>query len=112
MNHITKVLFTLAFLTGYPTNQIVAQKNIMPMEATVTDLVNGDLMCYVTLVDDEGEEHYLGASFDICEQEQYLNQKVQLTYDLANINDCESAEPCGKTHQELIINSMVELSSN
>ena len=59
MNNIIKVLFTFAFLTGYSTNQVVAQKNIMPMEATVTSLVNGDLMCYVTLVDGEGEEHYL-----------------------------------------------------
>ena len=66
MNNIIQVLFTFAFLSGYSNNQIVAQKNIMPMEAIVTGLVNGDLMCYVTLVDDAGEEYNLGASFEIC----------------------------------------------
>lgn len=105
-----KVLFVLTFLTGFSSPKILAQKEILPMEGTVTDLVQGDLICYVTLVDDLGEEQSLGASFEICQQQQYLNQKVKLSYELATINDCESAEPCGQTRQQLIINQMVKLS--
>ncbi len=64
----------------------------------IQELVTGDLMCYGTLIDKNGKEHYLGASFEICaDQDYYLNKKVQLTYKEVNINDCKSSEPCGKT---------------
>ncbi|MFM6138892.1 MAG: hypothetical protein ACKPCP_32950, partial [Sphaerospermopsis kisseleviana] len=41
-------------------------KNKSPQVGTVKELVNGDLMCYVTLVDEQGKENQVGASFDIC----------------------------------------------
>ncbi len=64
-------------------------------------------MCYVTLENENGKEFFAGATFEICEQEDaFLNQKVSLTYDLVNINDCESIEPCGKTRRENIITQM------
>lgn len=73
----------------------------------VKDLQSGDLMCYATLENDSGEEFYRGASFEICEQsETYLNKTVRLSYEVVNINDCESIEPCGKTRQEEIITGM------
>jgi hypothetical protein len=73
----------------------------------VTELQTGDLMCYVILEDQNGEEFYEGATFDICEQEEvFLNQTVRLTYGVVNINDCESIEPCGKTREENIITDM------
>lgn len=73
----------------------------------VQELVTGDLMCYGTLIDESGKEHYLGASFEICaDQDYYLNKKVRLTYKKVNINDCQSAEPCGKTRKEWIISQM------
>lgn len=69
-------------------------------------------MCYATLEDKNGEEFYRGASFEICEQsETYLNQTVRLTYEVVNISDCESIEPCGKTRQEEIITAMNIVSS-
>ncbi|NEQ40222.1 MAG: hypothetical protein F6K40_29850 [Okeania sp. SIO3I5] len=73
----------------------------------VQELVTGDLMCYATLIDENGKEHYAGASFEICaDQDYYLNKKVQLTYQEVNINDCQSSEPCGKTRKEWIISKM------
>lgn len=78
-----------------------------PKIGIVKNLVNGDLLCYVTLVDKIGVEHHVGATFDICaEQEKYLNHKVRAFYQIEPVSDCESNEPCGKTKQESIITRM------
>lgn len=76
----------------------------LPPQATITNLVSGDLACYVDLRDEDGQE-YLGvyAVFDICEQEDLIGQKVGLVYQPEQFNDCESAEPCGKTKTQLAI---------
>ncbi|MTJ49179.1 hypothetical protein [Dolichospermum sp. UHCC 0259] len=81
--------------------------NKQPKVGTVTKLVNGDLMCYVTLVDKKGIEHNVGATFEICaEEEKFLNKKVRAVYQIESVSDCESAEPCGKTRKESIITKM------
>jgi hypothetical protein len=78
-----------------------------PKVGTVTKLVNGDLMCYVTLVDKKGIEYNVGASFDICaDEKKVLNKKVRAVYQIQSVNDCESAEPCGKSRKESIITKM------
>lgn len=74
---------------------------------TVQSLVTGDLLCYATLLDENNAEHQLGASFELCaDASQYLNRKVSLSYTEANVNDCQSIEPCGKTRRETIVNEM------
>ena len=74
---------------------------------TVKELVNGDLMCYVTLVDKKGIEHNVGASFDICaDEKKFVNKKVRAVYEIKSVSDCQSAEPCGKTRKESIITKM------
>jgi len=78
-----------------------------PKEGTVTKLVNGDLMCYVTLVDKKGIEHNVGATFEICaDEKKVLNKKVNAVYEIQSVSDCQSAEPCGKTRKESIITEM------
>ncbi|WP_413175616.1 hypothetical protein [Anabaena azotica] len=78
-----------------------------PQIGTVKELVNGDLLCYVTLVDKKGIENQVGASFDICAEEgKFLNKQVRAVYTIESVNDCQSAEPCGKTRQESIITKM------
>ncbi|MBR8839411.1 MAG: hypothetical protein DSM106950_36765 [Stigonema ocellatum SAG 48.90 = DSM 106950] len=79
-----------------------------PTIATVKKMSNGDLMCYVTLVDAKRKVYEgLGASFEICEKEKtYLNKKVRLSYQKGRVNDCQSAEPCGKTRIETLITKM------
>ncbi|AFZ14484.1 hypothetical protein Cri9333_3671 [Crinalium epipsammum PCC 9333] len=89
--------------------QEVATKN--PKVGTVKEIVQGDLMCYVTLTDQAGKKHDLGASFEICATpEKFLNKKVSLGYETASVNDCESNEPCGKSKQVLLITKMEVIS--
>ncbi len=81
--------------------------NNQPKVGTVKELVTGDIICYATIVDEQGKEHNVGASFEICaESEKYLNKKVRLSYEIASLNDCESIEPCGKSREESIISQM------
>ncbi|MGB3205877.1 MAG: hypothetical protein WBB28_12880 [Crinalium sp.] len=89
--------------------QEVATKS--PKVGTVKEIVQGDIMCYVTLTDQAGKEHNLGASFEICaDAEKFLNKKVSLGYKIGSVNDCESNSPCGKSRQELLINKMEVIS--
>jgi hypothetical protein len=78
-----------------------------PKVGTVKRMVNGDLMCYVTLADENNVEYEVGADFNICAKEQtYLNKKVRLFYEVVSVNDCQGAEPCGKTRNEFIVTKM------
>lgn len=87
--------------TNQPTN------NNFPQVATVKNLVQGDIMCYATLVDERNTQRQVGASFEICNQRtRFLNKKVRLTYTMSNVNDCQSNEPCGKTRREMLITRM------
>jgi hypothetical protein len=65
--------------------------------ATLSQLTNGDLACYVDYDDGEGEPDNLPGTFDLCEQTALVGQKVVLTVAQEEMADCESAEPCGKT---------------
>jgi hypothetical protein len=94
---------TLAKATPSPT-----KTPKQPQVGTVKELVNGDLLCYVTLVDEAGTQYNsVGASFEICaESAKFLNKKVRASYTIESVNDCQSAEPCGKTRKESIITKM------
>jgi hypothetical protein len=76
----------------------------LPTSGTILKMTNGDLMCYLELKDSKGKEQQVGAIFEICEQSQkFLNKKVTLTYKKIRVNDCQSAEPCGKTRKEMLV---------
>ncbi len=78
-----------------------------PKIGTVKEVVNGDLKCYVTLIDEKGTQHNLGAIFEVCEKpETLLNKKVSLDYRIESVSDCQSAEPCGKSKKESLISKM------
>ncbi|WP_295617227.1 hypothetical protein [Chamaesiphon sp. GL140_3_metabinner_50] len=77
-----------------------------PKQGKVLQLTNGDLMCYVQLVDARGRKYDIGADFDICQQTKFINRKVTLTYKRGKVNDCQSAAPCGKTRTENLIVKM------
>ncbi len=97
----------IGFFTS-PTAVQARESVTKPTIATVTKMTNGDIMCYVTLVDAKGKVYQdLGASFEICAKEKtYLNLKVRLSYQKERVNDCQSAEPCGKTRLETLITKM------
>lgn len=75
-----------------------------PEVATIQEVVQGDLMCYATLTDGTGQEYSIGATFEICEQQDtLLNQEVRLSYDILPVQDCQSIEPCGRVRVERLI---------
>lgn len=83
---------------------------VYPERGQITELQMGDLMCYTTIVDANGQMYDIGAAFEICSREaELLNQPVMLTYSLESVADCQSAEPCGRTREELIITEAVPL---
>ncbi|MBD2388614.1 hypothetical protein [Cylindrospermum sp. FACHB-282] len=86
-----------------PVTATPANTTEQPKIGTIKELVNGDLKCYATLVDENGKEHNLGASFEVCEPEKFLNKKVSLSYGIESVSDCQSAEPCGKSKKESLI---------
>ncbi|MGB5959682.1 MAG: hypothetical protein WBG73_03395 [Coleofasciculaceae cyanobacterium] len=107
---LTVSLFATSTL-GLFTNPAVAQSRntlAQPQVATVKKMVTGDLMCYVTLVDEKGVKYEsVGATFEICANEKaYLNKKVELVYRQVSVNDCQSSEPCGKTRRQYLIVQM------
>lgn len=82
------------------------QSKAYPPSGKLLQLQMGDLACYVKVRDNHGKKRDLVANFDICEQTKLLNEQVQLTYQRVKINDCQSAEPCGKTKIENAIVKM------
>ncbi len=80
----------------------------VPSIATVKAMTNGDISCYVDLVDQKGKKYpQVPASFEICALEKtFLNKKVRLTYSKGSVNDCQSAEPCGKSKIITLITKM------
>ncbi|MCC5601679.1 hypothetical protein [Nostoc favosum] len=90
--------------TSIKNNKSNETSNDKPILGTIKDMHNGDLKCYVTVVDEKGKLYEsVGASFDICEPDKYVNKKVEMYYQLENVNDCQSSEPCGKTIKEWLI---------
>ena len=79
----------------------------LPRIVTVKSMQQGDLMCYLTVVEANKVKRNVGATFEICDQKkQFVNKKVRLSYKLLNVNDCQSNEPCGKTRKEWLVVGM------
>ncbi len=75
----------------------------LPRNGTVLKMINGDIMCYIDLRDVSGNKHTIGADFELCNKpKKFLNRRVQITYARVKVNDCQSAEPCGKTRWETL----------
>lgn len=98
-------------MSSYFTSFAIAQPTKdadLPTVATIKNLVNGDLKCYVTLVDDSGKLHQsIGATFEVCQnKDTYINKRVSLQYGRIPVSDCQSSEPCGRTRIETLITQM------
>lgn len=78
----------------------------LPTTGKILQLVNGDVMCYVTLLDAKGKKHTLGADFAVCTNQKPVNKKVRLTYKWSRVSDCQSAEPCEKSRSTMLITKM------
>jgi hypothetical protein len=82
---------------------ISVQAAALPRTGKILKMTNGDLMCYLEVKDPQGKIHNVGAGFEICQKTKFLNRRVRFTYKKVAINDCESADPCGKTRMETIV---------
>lgn len=80
-----------------------------PTVGTVESIVNGDTMCYLTIVDDAGNRHEnIGATFDLCaNQDRFLNQRVNLEYRQVRVNGCQGVEPCAVTRLETVATEII-----
>lgn len=81
-----------------------------PNIGVLTSAQSGDLKCYTTVRDPQGQVFDLGATFEICDrQASLLDQTVRLVYSEESVADCQSAEPCGRSRQETLISDAVIL---
>lgn len=105
ISKIIKLTFILTIASFCQSLVSYAQtENYFPEKGTILEIVTGDLMCYLTVQDQQGKTDIVGASFEFCaEPENYLNQKVNFSYSMAKVNDCQSIEPCGKTREVKMI---------
>jgi hypothetical protein len=81
---------------------------------TITNVTQGDLMCYVDILNPEGKNiPGVGATFEVCENaDTFLNQNSRFIYTTETVNDCESSEPCGKTRKEQLVSQVVVIGEN
>jgi hypothetical protein len=102
----TIAIVAISLLPALPSAAGKVNRTATPSSGKLVKLTQGDLMCYVDVVDRHGKKHHLGADFEICALNKFLNKQVQLTYKPIRINDCQSNEPCGKSRTENAIVKM------
>jgi hypothetical protein len=91
-------------------NPAALSRQNMPTTGKVVKLTQGDLMCYVDLIDANGKQHNIGADFAICDRPEFLNKPVRLIYKRIRVNDCQSNQACGKTRLKNAIVKMTLVS--
>lgn len=81
--------------------------DLEPEVGEIQEIQQGDLMCYITFKDETGAKRTVGATFELCENSQrFINQRMRLVYGIRSVNDCMSAEPCGKTRRAQLVIQM------
>lgn len=74
----------------------------------VTGVEAGDVACYLTLEDADGESFTEMAAFEICEQqEQLVGHQVALSYAMENVlaAECQGDVDCGKSDRVALVTS-------
>jgi hypothetical protein len=72
--------------------------DLEPKVGLIQDIQMGDLMCYITFIDEAGATQTVGATFEVCQTPKlYLHQRVRLVYGVGSVNNCTSNEPCGRS---------------
>lgn len=91
-----------------PSTPVDSSSSQQFLRGTVASVVNGDLMCYITIDTENGRFSDLGADFELCNND-WVGQKVSVSVKPGRVNDCQSAEPCGKTKDMFLITSMKKI---
>ena len=75
---------------------------------TITSMEEGDRGCYVDFTDDSGKEHSELAEFEICEQREFINKKVKLSYTEVKVMaaECGGDPECKQSDTVWLINGM------
>jgi hypothetical protein len=85
----------------------------LPKVARIEETQSGDLMCYVTVTNSQGNTTTIGAEYSFCnDSEQFLGRTLGLGYRETSVADCESNEPCGQSRQELLLSEVINLGEN
>lgn len=74
----------------------------------VTGVEAGDVACYLTLEDADGESFTEMAAFEICEQQaELVGQRVALSYAMENVlaAECQGDVDCGKSDRVALVTS-------
>ena len=82
-----------------PADTVKVGKEIKKAVGRVTELVAGDVACYMTLRDDKGVEFQEMAEFEVCERTSLVGKRVALTYALEQVlaDECQGDPDCGKS---------------
>ena len=81
----------------------------------VTGAEAGDVACYLTLEDADGEPFTEMAAFEICEQQAALvGHRVALSYAMENVlaAECQGDVDCGKSDRVALVTSVKPLDGN
>lgn len=109
MNHKIEVLAVvlMAMVSSTP----AADKNTT---GTITQMVAGDMACYVDFVDEQGQPFSEMADFEICERVDLIGQQVHITYEQANViaAACEGNPECPDSETVLLVVDMRPVAGN
>jgi hypothetical protein len=90
---------------GLPLLLIQPGKTQQLAVGTIQSLNLGDRACYVEITDDQGEQSTEFADFEICQQQDLIGQRVQLTYESGKIMaaSCQGNPECAATETVMLI---------
>ena len=99
---------------GLPLLLIQPGKTQQLAVGTIQSLNSGDRACYVEIVDDQGEQSTEFADFEICQQQDLIGHRVQLTYASSEIMaaSCQGNPECIETETVMLITKAEVLSEH
>lgn len=83
-----------------------------PSRARVTAAVAGDVACYLSLTDAQGQTFEEMAAFEVCEQEaDIVNQEVDLEWTVENVmaDSCQGNPDCAESQSVPLIRAVQRL---
>ena len=102
---ISYLLLTLLTALSLPLLLIQPGKTQQLAVGTIQSLNLGDRACYVEIVGDQGEQSTEFADFEICQQQDLIGHRVQLTYESGEIMaaPCQGNPECAEAETVMLI---------
>ena len=109
---ISYLLSLLIIALGLPLFLTQPGKTQQLAVGVIQSLNLGDRACYVEIVDDQGEQSTEFADFEICQQQDLIGHRVQLTYESSEIMaaSCQGNPECAATETVMLITKAEVLS--